>query len=379
MSDSRPNRIRTCQRGLTLIELLVALVMGLVLLAGVATVFLATKETYRVQEAVARVQENGRFALALLTRDLRFGGHRGCSSLKPAGEITNRVPWGTLTPQLPAATSAFANFARPVGGFDRSSSGTWSPALDPHFSNAAASSHPQPCLTTTAGCPPFPSDVFVAMVIEGVPGRVCSHPTPTDPVVIEGLLGLATVADLPGRLVLVSDCEGAALFGITAAAAAGCPAGGTGAALTHGVDLIKQYPSAATAAEVARVHNWAYYVAPSNVTPGEVALWRWDGVGAAEEMVEGVERLEVLFGVDANSDQEVDQYDTAQQVDANDQWPNVISVRIGLLLRSVPGVKDPATQQSLDSDLDGTAEPFSGDSRLRQVFTTTVALRNRMS
>jgi type IV pilus assembly protein PilW len=140
------------------------------------------------------------------------------------------------------------------------------------------------------------------------------------------------------------------------------------------------YPSAANAAEVQRLGKKAYYVAPT--TAGEPALWRWDGAGAAQEMVEGVERLEVLFGVDANGDQEVDRYDTAQQVNQSNAWPNVISVRIAVLVRSGPGVIPTNAAQRLDADLDGAItcpdECFT-DGRLRQVFTTTVALRNRLS
>lgn len=59
-------------RGFTLIEVLVSLVLGLLVLAGVIQVYLSNQQTARYQQALANVQENGRFALDLLARNLRM-------------------------------------------------------------------------------------------------------------------------------------------------------------------------------------------------------------------------------------------------------------------------------------------------------------------
>ena len=63
------------QRGLTIVELLVALVLSLLLLTGVVQVFLASKQTYATNEAMSVLQENGRFALEFLGRSVRLGGY----------------------------------------------------------------------------------------------------------------------------------------------------------------------------------------------------------------------------------------------------------------------------------------------------------------
>lgn len=63
------------QRGLTVVELLVALVLSLLLLTGVIQVFLASKQTYATNEAMSVLQENGRFALEFLGRGIRMGGY----------------------------------------------------------------------------------------------------------------------------------------------------------------------------------------------------------------------------------------------------------------------------------------------------------------
>ena len=65
------------QRGVSLIELMVALVVGLILLTGLIQVYLSTKQSYNAQEQLARMQESGRFAMDLITRDLRRAGFWG--------------------------------------------------------------------------------------------------------------------------------------------------------------------------------------------------------------------------------------------------------------------------------------------------------------
>lgn len=62
------------QHGLSLIELLVAMGLGLILVVGIGTVYLGSRQTYRMQEANARVQETGRFALEVIGRSLRQAG-----------------------------------------------------------------------------------------------------------------------------------------------------------------------------------------------------------------------------------------------------------------------------------------------------------------
>lgn len=65
-------------RGVTLVELMIALVIGLILTAGATQIFLGSKETYRTSEALSRVQENGRMALQLLAREIRQADYFGC-------------------------------------------------------------------------------------------------------------------------------------------------------------------------------------------------------------------------------------------------------------------------------------------------------------
>lgn len=64
------------QQGLTLIEIMVAVLVGAFLMAGVLQIFIVNKQTYRVQENLSRMQENGRFAMDYLNRYIRLAGTR---------------------------------------------------------------------------------------------------------------------------------------------------------------------------------------------------------------------------------------------------------------------------------------------------------------
>jgi len=62
------------QRGLTLIELMIALVLGLVVVLVVGQIYLSGRQSYRTQTGFGGMQENGRFALFFLQRDIRMAG-----------------------------------------------------------------------------------------------------------------------------------------------------------------------------------------------------------------------------------------------------------------------------------------------------------------
>lgn len=64
------------QQGLTLIEIMIALFIGVFLLSGILEIFINAKRTYRIQDALSGIQENGRLAMDYIGRDLRTAGYR---------------------------------------------------------------------------------------------------------------------------------------------------------------------------------------------------------------------------------------------------------------------------------------------------------------
>ncbi|MBB1076171.1 PilW family protein [Rhodoferax sp. 4810] len=83
------------QLGLTLVELMVALVLGLVLVGGVLNVFVANRETYRATENLTRIQENARTGFDFMARDIREAGQNPCGTPLVANVIRvgGNIPW----------------------------------------------------------------------------------------------------------------------------------------------------------------------------------------------------------------------------------------------------------------------------------------------
>jgi len=73
------NTLRTTFRttGYSLVELMVAMALGLLISAGVITIFIGTKGTQRTQDMLVEVQEIGRAAMDILAYDLRMAGSTG--------------------------------------------------------------------------------------------------------------------------------------------------------------------------------------------------------------------------------------------------------------------------------------------------------------
>lgn len=71
---------RSTVRGFTLLEIMVALVLGLLLSIGIVSLFLTTSRTNKLQDGLARLQENGRYAVGRIESDLRMGGAQYCSN-----------------------------------------------------------------------------------------------------------------------------------------------------------------------------------------------------------------------------------------------------------------------------------------------------------
>jgi type IV pilus assembly protein PilW len=80
------------QRGVGLIELMIAMTIGLVLISGAMTVFMNSRKSYGVSESVARLQETGRYAVSVMEPDIRLANYWGL--LKGASVIANQASQG---------------------------------------------------------------------------------------------------------------------------------------------------------------------------------------------------------------------------------------------------------------------------------------------
>ncbi|MGO1069174.1 PilW family protein [Lysobacter sp. CA199] len=106
-------------RGLSLIELMVALVLGLLLTMGALSIFLASRAAFRTTEDLSRVQEAARVAFELMARDVREAGGNQCpSSIRTSNIVAEREGaywknWNTVFRGFGGETA----YSAPVQGF----------------------------------------------------------------------------------------------------------------------------------------------------------------------------------------------------------------------------------------------------------------------
>src|SRR6476469_6717620 len=75
--------------GFTLIELMIALVLGLLVIAGAIGIFMANRRAYASTETLGRMQETARVAFELMARDVREAGANPCGSKIPVANTLN--------------------------------------------------------------------------------------------------------------------------------------------------------------------------------------------------------------------------------------------------------------------------------------------------
>jgi type IV pilus assembly protein PilW len=109
------------QQGMTLIELMTALAIGSFLMLGAITVFMQSRTTFRINESVARMQENARFAIDTLEPEIRMAQYWGLTST--TSNVVNRArPGDAAFPGVSTAcgNNFLVNLDEPVSGSNNS-------------------------------------------------------------------------------------------------------------------------------------------------------------------------------------------------------------------------------------------------------------------
>ena len=131
------------QKGVSLIELMIAITLSVVIAAAMISLFINSKQNYRINENMSRLQESARFAVSFLSRDVRMADYRACVTAdRLATAISGENGTGlnssdtvTLSWQTNACNTAFATETR-VYSIQTGSTG--SPALFRSINGAAA-------------------------------------------------------------------------------------------------------------------------------------------------------------------------------------------------------------------------------------------------
>jgi type IV pilus assembly protein PilW len=334
-------------KGMGLVELLVWAAVSLLVTTVIGTIYVNSKQVTKVNDTISRLQENGRFAIHLLDRDLRMAGFRGCNSL-------------AVTPlNLLNSTAYVYQFGTGLQGF-YGNAGSWSPNLDASISALT----PPPMADT---------DVVTIRYIDG-PGvpLIAAMTSQTSDITVAPGSTLAT-----GDILLIADCGAAAIFNATTYdGGAGTISHASGGAAVPGNSTDDLGHVFGTSASVYRLVTRTYYLAPSVKKSGTNTLWAYsvpayDGQPQPEEMVEGVDKFALVYGEDLDGDRAANRYVNAGAVGT---WANIVSVKAQVLLATV---RDNMATSSQPYTFNGVTTTPS-DKKMRTVLSSVITLRNRV-
>lgn len=332
--------------GISLVEMMIAMLVGMILLAGIYRVFISTTTSYQFEAELSNVQENGRFAMEFLTRDTRQTGYRGC-----AGSQTNVV--NTLNP---GAGSLF-DFDKAIEGYDD--------VVDPNAADFVAMGISPQVGTDVLVLRKLDSDVTVEIVDQ--------MPTTSADLKITGGIVPAPLAD--NDIVMITDCQAASVFQITNFTDGALKANvvhNAGGSTSPGNATKDLGHSFGPGSEIAKMSTCIYFV--DRDVNGEIGLYFKVNNDIPQMIVSGVETMQVTYGVDTDGDRDID---TFVDADAVADWATVLAARIGILVASTNEVQRGDVDDAAYT-VNGINIPAANDRRMRQVFVTTVALRNRL-
>lgn len=349
--------IRKKQRGLSIVELMIALLLASLLSVGLVQIFTSNSQTSRVNEASARVQESGRLASDIMARVIRNSAYWGC---------TNQVRINLML--------------RDDGSVDLSNFTT---GIDVAFNVAAGNAW---------GAVPGSDVLFLGGVNTNAALRTTDQTPVNSAAIFTGLNPQDYVNK--GDILLISDCKFGDIFQATqvqnnqivasTSQGSGTPNPG------NWTQTQSEYPSGAT---VFRPQRNAFYVRENDglrsLTLNPMIVSTTSGVvgslSGAEELVSEVWNMHVRLGVRVGStppnDSIVGSWETSWSGISSEE--DVIAIQISLLARSPQNNVVNQPQELcfpgwLDCDTDPNLLMTMPDRRLYREFTVTTGIRSRL-
>lgn len=295
-------------RGFSLVEIMVAMVLGIVILLAVSEVFISNSRTRGEIEKSGRQIENGLYALGLMEDELANAGFWGEAGAQP---VAASVP-----PLCPTTeTELIAAMGYPVQGILGSGTNC---ANSKAGSGFIAVRRASTCAVGTTGCAAYAAGSFHLQV------SACQSQT-------------------PGALLLKSNS----------------------AQLTY------RQRNCTAAAPIYRFLSRVYYVNASD----ELVRVQLDGstYSNVTALVDGIEIIRFEYGLDTNGDSQIDSFTTTP---TTAQWSDVVAVKVSLIARNpeaTAGYVDSRTYTVAGAEY---VVPESLRSFKRQLYATTVHLRN---
>ncbi|SHG20117.1 type IV pilus assembly protein PilW [Microbulbifer donghaiensis] len=349
------------QRGLSLIELMIGILLSALLLMGVLQIFDGNRNIMRMQNEFARVQESGRFAMDLLLQEIRMADFWGC--LPPSSSIRNHLD--------PGDADYGAGFDDVYGAL------TGSNGIGGE--NNATNGKTIGTLTVKSG---------TDMLILGGTEDACRGRGNMVPSVNAQAMHVSpNCAVEPGQIVLIGNCELGELMTITSVQGkGGCTGGGGGGGnnepekltITHNsgncnkpgainnlnLPLQTQYGADA---RILTPYLRTFFVGENEF--GTSLYVSESGVGT-QELVPRIENMQILYGADTDGDDAVDFWGSADDVVDMKQ---VLNIRVQLMVAS----GNPVQADDLEFfDLDDTKWEYT-DGKLRKIYLSSAKVRNR--
>lgn len=372
MKPMHPDRIvrKGRQSGLSVVELLISMVISLAVVAGAIEVIVSSKRSFKDQDEVSFIQTNARYALDVLSKDIRMAGYLGCASQDSV--------------QLANAIDDDAGGYISLNGLTGFDGATDTNSFPDDFKADAM----------------VGTDAFIVRRADNSGELdVSSH------VAASAVIHVWQEQDYPtGSTLMIADasCRNVGLFQVSASNGPKKINHNTGAGTSNCTKIIKGdfecdascksvscggYTHATggygAGSKVMEFVSRAYFIGESSLIPGMPALKRkvLNVKGAPstseEEIALGVEDMEVLYGIDTDGDGSVDQYRDAANMDLNsdsvidaEDWGQVSTLKVSLVFRSESPVLAKAEKRTL-------AGKDYEDRYLRQVVNSTVKIRNR--
>jgi type IV pilus assembly protein PilW len=321
------------QTGFSLIELMVAMVLGLLVVGAAIGIFVSNKQTYQTTEGLGRVQESSQIAFELMSRDIREAGANPCDVTLTAGNIVDGGVSAT-----PDGADWYAAVAQPLYGFE---SGGPTHETGTDVIQVLRTADDVRSLT--------------ADVVSGSSDATYSPGTPTFQ---------------SGDVVMICDMKVLGLFKANGASSGDATSGTVSFGAGAGVNACGYFPqpNAGVCAGAATAYNfpkfstisglqgvrWFVRDADADATNG-ASLYRQVNAGSAEEVVQGVTNLQAQYLTDAG-------YVDADSLTTPAAWNAVRAVRVVLSLR--------------DTEVTGT--DGTGRQPIARDIENVITLRNRV-
>ena len=345
------------QKGLSLIELMISIALGLVLMAGVVQVFISSKTVFVTQQGMSRIQETGRLAVEFIGHDLRMSASYGCVNLLNPNTATG---FNYVDNIVPVGTTLHQDFRIPLIGYVNSGS-------------AGAAQVPAGVLGNGFTVMD-PSDILVirGTTEQGMPVFATNNATQIFGFTNETSLTASCVEGFCQNTVgVISNCQAGRFFRVNATPVLA----GNKVTLTHVGSWGSGPDEVYATGKIFPVHTIVYFVA-TRAGSSIPSLWQKIDDDNAVELLQGVENMSLSYGCPTDLGCGFNGLRFADTVPAA-SWPRISSVRVELLVRALETNNLPDPQPYTFAGQ--LVSPTANDRTFRQVFNATFAVRSRFN